>query len=318
MTTPTNFMQAWAIEEHGGPDKLRIMELPIPEIRGGDVLIRMRGAEVGDWDALVREGGWPMERPFPLILGLGGSGTVAAVGESVKEFYVGDQVYVYNYPLHENGAWAEYMVVPESSVAQAPASLDLTHAGGIPIVALTAHETLYDILSVQPKDVVFITPGAGGVGHLAVQMAAKLGAHVVATANTRNVDFVKQLGAETVLDYTKQNVLEALKFRFPKGVDKVLNGVHGDLANEIQQLVRTGGRMVDMTGSVTEPRGDVFLDNDYVVKADGVRLAKIAKMIDDGDLKIVIQAVYAFEKAPEALAAAGHTRGKIVLNIDTV
>ena len=133
------------------------------------------GAEIGDWDVLVREGAWPMERPFPLVLGLAGSGKVAALGREVTGFAERESVYVYSYPLYDNGAWAEYMLVPASYVARAPASLDLTRAGGVPIAGLTPHESLTDILEVQQGDVVSITAAAGGVGHLAVQIAARLG-----------------------------------------------------------------------------------------------------------------------------------------------
>ncbi|MFN8657156.1 MAG: NADP-dependent oxidoreductase [Candidatus Obscuribacterales bacterium] len=319
-TTATNVMLGWAIEEFGGPEKMRITQLPMPQPGPGDVLIRMRGAEIGNWDALIREGGWDLDRPFPLVLGLGGSGVVVATGEDVDDVYVGDSVYTYCYPLYENGAWAEYMLVPSMYVAQAPASLDLIHSGAIPIVALTAHETLHDILAVHKGEVVLITAGAGGVGHLAVQMAKMLGAHVIATASTRNVEFVQNLGAEVVIDYTKEDVAALLKSKFPQGVDKALNGVAGDTANQILHTVRPGGRMVDMTDSVTESRADVDLNKNYIVKADAARLTTIATLIDEGGLQVVVQAVCPFEEAPKALelAVAGHVRGKLVLNIETV
>lgn len=318
-TTATNIMLAWAIEAFGGPESMSITQLPIPQPGPGDVLIRMRGAEVGNWDALVREGGWDLDRPFPLVLGLGGSGVIVAIGEDVDDLYVGDSVYTYCYPLYDNGAWAEYMLVPSVYVAQAPATLDLTHSGSIPIVALTAHETLHDVLAVHKGEVVLITAGAGGVGHLAVQMAKKLGAHVIATASTGNVEFVQTLGAEVVIDYTKDDVAAVLKSKYPQGVDKALNGVAGETANQVLHTVRPGGRMIDMTGSVTETRADVDLNKDYIVKADAARLTSIATLIDEGGLQVVVQAVYPFEEAPRALelAVAGHVRGKLVLNIET-
>ncbi len=164
----------------------------------------MAGAEVGDWDILVRDGSWPMGRPFPLVLGLAGSGTVAALGRGATDFDEDDPVYAYSYPLYDNGAWAEYMLVPTSYAARAPASLDLTRAGGVPIVGLTAHETLTDILEVHRGDVVLITAAAGGVGHLAVQIASRLGGRVVGTASRRNEAFVRGLGAEAVIDYRRR------------------------------------------------------------------------------------------------------------------
>ena len=187
-------MRTWAINAYGGPERMQLMELPVPEPGPGDMLIRMAGAEVGDWDILVRDGSWPMGRPFPLVLGLAGSGTVTALGRGATGFDEDHPVYAYSYPLYNNGAWAEFMLVPTSYAARAPAALDLTRAGGVPIVGLTAHETLTDILEVHRGDVVLITAAAGGVGHLAVQIASSLGGRVVGTASRRNAEFVRGLG----------------------------------------------------------------------------------------------------------------------------
>jgi NADPH:quinone reductase-like Zn-dependent oxidoreductase len=308
-------MRAWAIDAYGSME--RIAELPVPEPGPHDVLIRMFGAEVGDWDILVLEGEWPMGRPFPLVLGLSGAGLVEALGEEVTGFAAGDPVYVYSYPLYHNGAWAETMLVPESYVARAPRSIDLKRVGGVPIVGLTAHETVKDILAVDRGDVVLITAAAGGVGHVAVQIAARLGARVVGTASRRNHDFVRSLGAETVIDYSTEDVVEAVRARYPVGVDKALNGVSGEAADQAASTLRQGGRMVDLTGSVSVVPPGVSVDREYVVRADGNRLARLARMIDDGLLKMEIQDVIPFEHAPDALEVVKgkHVRGKIVLEI---
>ena len=231
-------------------------------------------------------------RPRP-----GRRGAVAALGGEVAGFAEGDPVYAFSYPLYHNGAWAETMLVPASYVARAPASLDLTRAGGVPIVGLTAHETLTDLLAVQRGDVVLITAAAGGVGHLAVQIASRLGAHVVATASRRNHDFVRALGAEAVIDYTAEDVVAAIRARYPDGVDKALNGVPGEQANRVVGTLRRGGRMVDLTGSVSIVSSGVRVDREYVVRADGGRLARLARMIDDGCLAVEIQEVFPFECA---------------------
>ena len=258
-----------------------------------------------------------MERPFPLVLGLAGSGKVAALGREVTGFAERESVYVYSYPLYDNGAWAEYMLVPMSYVARAPGSLDLTRAGGVPIAGLTAHETLTDILEVQQGDVVLITAAAGGVGHLAVQIAARLGGNVVATASRRNHDFVRDLGAETVIDYTSEDLVAAIRSRHPEGVDKALNGVEGETANQVVRAMRDGGRMVDLTGSASVVRPGVQVDIEYLVRADADRLARLARMIDDRHLTVEIQEVFPFERAQEALEVveAKHVRGKLVLTI---
>jgi NADPH:quinone reductase-like Zn-dependent oxidoreductase len=310
-------MRAGAIDGYGGPERLRLTNLPVPTPGPGDVLMRMRGAEVGDWDILVREGEWPMGRPFPLALGLAGAGTVAAVGRGVTGLAEGDSVYTYSYPLYDNGAWAEYMLVPASYAARAPSALDLTRAGAVPIAGLTAHETITDILKVREGEVVLITAAAGGVGHLAVQIARQLGARVVATAGESNHAFLRGLGAETVIDYVAEDVVKAVRARYPGGVDKALNGVDGERANEAVRALRDGGRMVDLTGSASPERPGVRVETDYVVRADAARLARIARLIDERQLAVEVQEVIPFEDVPRALAViqAKHVRGKIVLEI---
>ena len=127
---PVPAMRAWTIARYG--DMPTLTKIPVPAVGPGDVLIRMHGAEVGDWDELVRTGGWPLHRPFPLVLGLAGAGRVSAHGPEVKHFRKRDAVFTYSYPLYDNGAWADYMLVPESYVARAPASLTLSDAGSVP------------------------------------------------------------------------------------------------------------------------------------------------------------------------------------------
>jgi NADPH:quinone reductase-like Zn-dependent oxidoreductase len=315
-TKPPKTMRAWAVEGYGEP--ITLMDLPIPETGPHELLIKMRGAEVGDWDELVRTGVWDMERPFPLVLGLAGAGIVDSVGADVRGFSEADRVYVYSYPLYDNGAWAEYMKVPDTYPAQAPKNLDLVRAGSLPIVGLTAHETLIDILQVQKDEIVLITAAAGGVGHLAVQIAAGLGAHVVATASRHSHDFVRSLGAETIIDYREvDDVAKAIREKYPQGVDKALNGIAGEEANEYVWALRDGGKMVDLPGSVTVERPLVEVISDYVVRADAARLKIVADMIDSGKLQLKIHDIVEFERAPVALdmVLTKHVHGKVALEI---
>jgi NADPH:quinone reductase-like Zn-dependent oxidoreductase len=325
VTHQVHAMKAWAIGRYGAhqPDAMRI---PAPQLGPQDVLIRMQGAEIGDWDAVVMSGEWRMDRPFPIVLGLAGAGTVAAVGKQVISFRQGDPVYTYNYPLHHdgcpanrhhNGAWAELMLVPFRHVARAPVSLDLTRAGSLPIAGLTAHETLSDILRVEKHDVVLITGASGGVGHLAVQIATRRGAHVVATARKQNHEFLRGLGAEEVIDYTERNFVDEIHKRYPEGVDKALNGVDGETANQVVRAVRPGGHIVDLTASATAKVENVRVDTDYVVKADADRLAVLARMVDAGELKLEIAELVPFRRAPQGLATvlSKHVRGKVGLKV---
>jgi NADPH:quinone reductase-like Zn-dependent oxidoreductase len=309
-------MRGWAIR--GYEDEMVLMDLPIPQPGPRDILIKMRGAEVGDWDELVRAGDWDMERPFPLVLGLAGAGTIARVGTEVKQFAVDQLVYAYSYPLADNGAWAEYMLVPEHYAARVPTSLPPVEAGGLPIVGLTAHESLTDLLAVDDGDIVLITAAAGGVGHLAVQMASLFGARVVAIASRRNHDFLADLGAETVIDYTEvDDVAKAILARYPGGVDKALNGISGDDANEYVWALKEGGKMVDLPGSVTVDRPRVEIISDYVVRGNGARLAQLASLFDDSGLQLAIHDIVPFADAQDALdmVLTRHVRGKVVLQL---
>jgi NADPH:quinone reductase-like Zn-dependent oxidoreductase len=314
ISPPAPMMRAWAITAYGEDPLLR--KLPVPAPEGADILIRMHGAEVGDWDELVRKGEWPMHRPFPLVLGLAGAGRVSALGPDVSHFRRHDAVYVYSYPLHDNGAWADYMRVPEPYVARAPVTLTLPQAGAVPIVGLTAHETIHDKLEVRKGDVVLITAAAGGVGHLAVQMATHLGAHVVAVAGTETVEFVRGLGAEWVVDHNREDVKRAILSRYPRGIPKALNSVPGDAANAYVDVMAAGGHLVDLPGEITAAKPGVRADTSFVVQADGARLARLADMLDDF-LRVEFEEVFDFEHAPQALrrVLAKHVRGKLELRI---
>lgn len=308
-------MRAWAIGAYGEP--VRLINLPVPKPGPHDVLIRIHSAELGPWDERIRKGEWPMQRPFPLVLGLAGAGMVAAVGADVTSFAVDDPVYAYSYPLYDNGAWAEYMLVPVSYVSRAPASLELSRAGAMPIAGLTAHETVIDMLKVHAGDIMLITNAAGGVGHLALQIAAGLGANVVATASPRNHEFVRALGAVTVFDDLSMEVVKMIRARYRQGVNKALNCVSSESAGAMALALAEGGHMIDLTGSVSVSRPGVRIDSDYVARGDGARLERVAQMINAGRVGVVFQAVLPFERAPEALALTldKHVRGKIGLRM---
>ena len=296
---PVGMMRAWAIAHYG--DNPALSNLPVLRIGPRDILIRMYGAEVGDWDEVVRRGEWPMHRPFPLVLGLAGAGRISARGPEVSHFSKHDPVFTYSYPLYDNGAWAEYMLVPEPYLARAPASLTLPNAGAVPIVGLTAHETIHDLLGVDKGDVVLVTAASGGVGHLAVQMAARLGAHVIGVCGTDHVDFVRSLGAAEVVDYRTEDVVRAILLKHPHGVPKALNGVPGDQADVYVQVMAAGGLLIDLPGEITASKPGVKVNSEYVVHGDGARLAKVSSMIDDF-LRGTISETYRFEQASQALA----------------
>jgi NADPH:quinone reductase-like Zn-dependent oxidoreductase len=211
------------------------------------------------------------------------------------------------------------MLVPEAYAAPAPAGLDPIRAGAVPVAAMIAHETLRDLLDVQPDDLVLITAASGGVGHFAVQIAAHCGARVVATTSRDNRDFVSALGATMVVDYDASNLGLAIQARFPEGVNKALNlkAVGSGTGDQVAQILCEGGHMVDLTGTVSVDRPAVQIDSDYMVRGDGARLLAIAHMIDDALLDVHIHGTLPFERAPEALemVLAGQVRGKVVLDM---
>jgi NADPH:quinone reductase-like Zn-dependent oxidoreductase len=313
----TETMRGWAISGYG--DEIVLMDdLPVPTPGPRDVLIKMLSAEVGIWDELVRTGACDVERPFPLVLGLGGAGTIVAVGAQVKDFAEGQYVYAYSYPLANNGSWAQYMLVPDNYVARVPTSIAPMEAGGLPVAGSSAHEALIDLLGVKEDEIVLVSAGAGGVGHIAVQIASLFGARVGATASRRNQDFLADLGAEAVIDYTEQDDLaKAIRAVFPGGVDKVLNCVRGEDANDYVWVLKDGGKMVDLAGAVSVDRPAVEIISNHVMRGNGARLAELARLFDDGALQVAIHDMVPFADARDALdeVLTGHVRGKVVLRI---
>jgi NADPH:quinone reductase-like Zn-dependent oxidoreductase len=310
-------MRGWAINGYGS-EMVLMDDLPVPTPGPRDVLIRMRSAEVGIWDELVRTGARDVQRPFPLVLGLGGAGTIVAAGEEVKGFAEGEYVYAYSYPLADNGSWAQYMLVPDHYVARVPTSIAPMEAGGLPIAGLSAHEAMIDLLDIQEDEIVLVSAGAGGVGHIAVQIASLFGARVGATASRRNHEFLADLGAEAVIDYTEEDDLtRAILKVFPGGVDKVLNCVRGEDANDYVWTLKDGGKMVDLPGSVSVDRPAVQIISDHVVRGNGARLAELARLFDDGALQVALHDMVPFADAQDALdeVLTGHVRGKVVLRI---
>jgi NADPH2:quinone reductase len=313
----TETMRGWAINGYGA-EMVLMDDLPVPTPGPHDVLIRMRSAEVGIWDELVRTGACDVARPFPLVLGLGGAGSIAALGAQVKDFAEGEYVYACSYPLADNGSWAEYMLVPDNYVARVPTSIAPMEAGGLPVAGLSAHESLIDLLGIKEGESVLVSAGAGGVGHIAVQIASLFGARVGATASRRNRDFLADLGAEAVIDYTEADDLsKAIRAVFPGGVDKVLNCVRGEDANDYVWALKDGGTMVDLSGSVSVDRPAVKIISDHVVRGNGARLAALARLFDDGALQVAMHDIVPFADAQDALdeVLTGHVRGKVVLRI---
>ncbi|HVW08778.1 MAG TPA: NADP-dependent oxidoreductase, partial [Bryobacteraceae bacterium] len=195
-------MRAAAIDRFGGPEELRIHELPVPEVSKGEVLIALDTAGVGSWDAEMRAGWYPDGPPaFPLVLGTDGSGTVAAIGSHVRRFQLGDPVYAYSFANPRGGFYAGYVAVAAEKVAPVPRGLSMREAGAIATTGLTALQGIADVLKLRRGEFIAIVGASGGVGTLALQFAKLRGARVLGVASGADgIELARRLGADAAVD----------------------------------------------------------------------------------------------------------------------
>jgi NADPH:quinone reductase-like Zn-dependent oxidoreductase len=238
-------MKAARILRFGPPGVIINDDLPRPEPAAGQLLVRVKAAGVGNWDALVREGKIPNE-PLPLILGYELSGIVEAIGPGVSGFTSGDEVYGAT-SEQLTGAYAEYSVPSAKMMAPKPKSLNFIEAASAPVVTVTAWQMLFDYGQVTDGQTVLIHGAAGNVGGYAVQLASQAGLHVVATAAAGDRDYVRSLGAETVMEYRTDKFEDTLT-----GVDVVLDTVGGDTQRRSLRVLKPGGTLVSVVSPVPE------------------------------------------------------------------
>jgi NADPH:quinone reductase-like Zn-dependent oxidoreductase len=306
-------MKAARVLQFGPPSVITNVELPRPEPAAGQLLVRVKAAGVGNWDALVREGKIAQE-PLPLILGYELSGIVEAIGAEVSGFKAGDEVYgATNEQL--TGAYAEYALPLARMMAQKPKSLNFIEAASTPIASVTAWQMLFDYAHVTAGQTVLIHGAAGNVGAYGVQLAQQTGLHVFATAASADLDYVRRLGAERVVDYKTERFEDEFS-----GVDVVLDTVGGDTQQRSLRVLRPGGILVSVVSPLSET-----LQERYGVRAayfyvdvTTARLNNIAELFDSGKLATDIGTVLPLEEARlahEMLGGAPHKRGKIVLTV---
>jgi NADPH:quinone reductase len=319
---PTHFeipetMKAAAIDRFGAPDVLRLHTMPVPKITSGQLLIRVRTAGVGSWDASIRDGTWAENRDFPQILGTEGCGTVVAVGARVKRFEVGDEVFGFAYP--EGGFYAEYVALAASKVGRRAARLDDVEAGAVPIIGLTALQGVDDALGLERGETVIVHGASGNVGMIALQFARLRGARVLATASGRDgLAFVKRLGADAVVDGKKDDIVAAARAFAPDGVDAVLAFVGGKELTQCLNALRKGGRLAYPHGIEPEPRKRKGLKATAYDGEPGARqFEQLAQAIEMARLQIPIAKTFPLRSAAAAhrLIEKGHVLGKIVLQV---
>jgi NADPH:quinone reductase-like Zn-dependent oxidoreductase len=304
-------MRAVRLHAFGGPDVLNIEETPRPEPKSGEALIRVHAAGVNPVDWKIREG--YTNHKLPLVPGWDVAGVIEKIGPGTTSLKPGDEVYGY-FDLSRNGAYADYVTVPADQVALKPKSLDFTKAAAVPLAALTAWQGLFDVGGLKAGQKVLIHAAAGGVGSFAVQFAKWKRAYVIGTASGRNVQFLRELGADEVIDYTKAPFEEA-----GDGVDLVLDTMGGETQKRSWQVLNKGGILVSILGQPSQKEADEWGVRQafFVVRPNAAELAQISDLIDSDDVKPVVETVLPLSDARKAqeLSQAGHTRGKIVLKV---
>ena len=299
-------MRAVVVHETGGPDVLRDEEVDRPEPGDGEVLLRVRAASVNPVDSKRRRG--LAETPLPAVLGSDVSGTVET--SRADGFAAGDEVF----GMASSGAYAEYATAAAGAIAPKPAGLSHEQAAAIPVAGMTAWQALFDRGGLERGQTVVIAGAAGGVGHLAVQLAKRAGARVIGTGSSRNRDFVLGLGADEYVDYTKQDVAEAVS-----GADVAFDTVGGDTTLSLLPAVREGGVLVTIAAAPPEEaarergaRAELL-----VMSPDPAQLVEIAGLVAGGEVRVEIAEVLPLSEVRRAheLIESGHTRGKIVLAV---
>ncbi|MEH2357648.1 quinone oxidoreductase family protein [Nostoc sp.] len=316
MQTTSQQMKAMAVDEFGGPDKLTLHTLPVPAVDAGEVLIRIEVAGVGIWDAMERDGNLAYnEVHFPRILGGECAGTIAAVGNGVDRFAVGDRVYAQSFMNGKGGSYAQYVVVSEKTVAPMPGSLDMLMAGGLPIAGLTALSNL-EALETGNGTKLILWGASGGVGHVALQLAKRLGASVFAIASGADgVELVKQLGADEAVDGHGDDLVQRARAFAPDGFDAALVLVSSDDVQSTLSLVRQGGIISFPNGVMPEPKAP---DGVELKKANAnpILFDQLNQLVSIDQFQVHIAQTFPLEAAAQAQEAMKqHYLGKIVLRV---
>jgi len=305
-------MKAVQIHSFGGPEVLRLEEIPRPEPKPDELLVRILAAGVNPVDWKIREG--RMGRiPLPAILGSDFSGEIEALGPGVTEFRVGEPVF--GVVADESGSYAEYAVAPVSQVVEKPSALSHVEAAALPIASLTAWQALFDAANLRPGQKVLIHAAAGGVGSFAVQFARWKGAQVIGTASAQHIARVRELGAQEVINYREERFEEVVQ-----DVDVVLDTVGGDTQERSWKVLRKGGILVSIvqppSPEAAAARGvrSTFLRSNHQRKDE---LNEISQLVVSGQIKVFVGATLPLSEARQAqeLSQDGHTEGKIVLRM---
>ena len=311
-------MKAMAVDEFGDSDKLTLHTLPVPTVDAGEVLIRTEIAGVGIWDVIEREGKrTDKEVHFPRVLGWECAGTIAAVGEGVERFALGDRVYAQAFMNDKGGSYAQYIVVSEKTVAPVPNRLDMLMAGGLPIAGATALRNL-EALGAGEGTRLMLWGASGGVGHVAIQLAKRMGTNVFAIASGADgVELAEQLGADEAVDGHSNDIMQRAQAFAPDGFDAALVLVGGDTVQSTLSLVRQGGIIAFPNGVMPEPKAPDGVElkqaNAFV---DPTFYDRLNRLVSLSEFQVCIAQTFPLEEAAQAQEAMKkHYLGKIVLRV---
>ncbi len=323
-TTIPSTMRAAAINRFGSADQITLQELPVPKIDDDEILVRVKSAGVGVWDQIEREGEFKKmmkgEPRFPYILGSDGAGTVAAIGRKVSRFKLDDWVYAYGFINPKGGFYAEFTAVKADNASHVPSKLTLDQAGAMPVDAMTALRGLDDTLQLKKGESVVIFGASGGIGHLAVQLARRMGARVLAVASGEDgVSLAKRLQADAVVDGKGTDIASKVRAFAPAGIDAALVTANGKNLNNVLAALRDGGRVAYPNGDsgheAPKSRSGILA---YRSLSDGMpdkaAIDKLNHLIDAGPFEVHIARSFSLRQAAEAhRALEEHYLGKLAI-----
>jgi NADPH:quinone reductase-like Zn-dependent oxidoreductase len=333
-------MKAFTVTKYSGKEKLKLTDIPIPVAKDNEVLVQIHAAGINLLDSLIKKGDFKIFLPYkpPFVLGHDVAGVITKVGSGVTKFKVGDEVYARPSNFHI-GTFAEYISIPENDVALKPKNISMEEAASVPLVGLTVWQALIEIGKLKKGQKVFIQAGSGGVGTFAIQFAKHIGATVATTTSTRNIDLVKKLGADVIIDYKNEDFETRLK-----DYDVVLHSNRDSkILEKSLRILKPGGTLISLTGPPTPEFAKQLSLPWYLkfitkllslgvkkkakklnvsfsflfMKADGKQLSEITTLINAGIIKPVGDNVFPFEQTIEAMAyvETGRAKGKVVVKV---
>ena len=313
-------MRAAALDRFGGVENIQMKTLPMPELAPDEVLLRVESAGVGVWDPYEREGEFAkmfdINPRFPYVLGSDGAGTVAAVGDRVRGLKEGDRAYALALVNPKGGFYAEYAAVKAEHVSPIPKALTVEQAGAMPSDALTALRGLDEILQLKSGESLLVFGAGGGIGHLAVQLAKRMGAKVLAVASGDDgVAFAKRLGADAVVNGRKDDVEAAARAFAPGGLDAALITAGGEAADHALRAMRKNGRVAYPNGVEPEPKAPAGVTvQSYNIEPTRQQIEKLNRLIESGHFEVHVARTFPLDKAADAHRELDkHFLGKLAL-----